>query len=151
MSFQVGVGFLRGTVFLGGTWNPSANYVIFVMAYWHRRPNSGTQRRWLCISLHYTDIFFFSLFPQFKTKKFLLSSKKILGRSEFDHSNLFQSKKHNSSHKFWTWLKPKLARPVWTKSMKLKNGENVYLVGRESTSGGGRNYSRCRLNEKIFT
>ena len=28
--------------------------------------------------------------------------------------------------------------------------ENFYLVGKELTFGGGRNCSRCRVNEQIF-
>ena len=52
MSFQVGIGSLGGTVFPGGTLYPSANYVIFILVYWYRRPNSGTQKREIYISLH---------------------------------------------------------------------------------------------------
>ena len=52
MSSQVGIGSLGGTIFPGGTLNPSANYVIFIMAYWYKRLNSGTQKREIYISLH---------------------------------------------------------------------------------------------------
>ena len=52
MPFQVEIGSLGGTVFLGGTLYPSANYVIFMLVYWYRRPNSGTQKREVYISLH---------------------------------------------------------------------------------------------------
>ena len=53
MSFQVVSGFLGGTVFPGETLYPSENYVIFIMAYWYRHPNSGTQNREIYISLHW--------------------------------------------------------------------------------------------------
>ena len=45
MSFQVETGSLGGTVFPGGTWYPSTNYFIFIMAYWYRHPNSGTPKK----------------------------------------------------------------------------------------------------------
>ena len=69
MPFHVGIGSLGGTVFPGGTLYHSANYVIFIMVFWYRRPNSGTQKK--------TDIFFFRLFLQFKINKNLFLSKKI--------------------------------------------------------------------------
>ena len=53
-----------------------------------------------------------------------------LRRSDFDHSNLFQSlKQHsvNTEH----WLKSKLAWPVFTNSMKLnKNGTGMMTTGK---------------------
>ena len=52
MSFQVGIGSLGGTFFPGGTLYPSANYVIFMLVYWDRHSNSGTQKREIYISLH---------------------------------------------------------------------------------------------------
>ena len=54
---------------------PSANYVIFIMAYWYRGPHFGTKKG--KYTFLYTDIFFFRLFLQFKTKENLFSNKKI--------------------------------------------------------------------------
>ena len=64
-----------GTVFSGGTLHPSANYVIFIMAYWYRRPYSGTQKRKIYISLHWS--FPFHAVSSIKTKKNLFWNKKI--------------------------------------------------------------------------
>ena len=64
-----------GTVFSGGTFYPSANYVIFIMAYWYRRPYSGTQKKKIYISLHWN--FPFHAVSSIKTNKNLFWSKKI--------------------------------------------------------------------------
>ena len=57
MSLQVGIGSLVGTVFPGETLYPSGNYVIFIVAYWYRRRNSGPQNREIYISLHWNFLF----------------------------------------------------------------------------------------------
>ena len=36
---------------------PSGNYVIFIVAYWYRRRNSGPQNREIYISLHWNFLF----------------------------------------------------------------------------------------------
>ena len=41
MSFQVVIGALGGTIFPGETWYLSANYPIFILVCWYRRPNSA--------------------------------------------------------------------------------------------------------------
>ena len=40
------------TNYAGGTLYPSTNYVISILVYWYRRPNSDNQKREIYISLH---------------------------------------------------------------------------------------------------
>ena len=49
--------FRGGTVFPGETFYPSANYGVFILVYRYRRPNSGTQKREICISLCWNFLF----------------------------------------------------------------------------------------------
>ena len=71
--------------------------------------------------------------------------------------------------KYWTWIKIEISMTCvykrvwsWNKSgagaiNTVENEvflgllhENVHLVGRKLTFGGGRNCSRCGVNEQIF-
>ena len=68
MSFHVGIGSLGGTVYPCGTLNPSANYVIFIMEYWYRCPNSVTQKKG---NIHFFTLTysFSGCFPNLKLRK----------------------------------------------------------------------------------
>ena len=72
---KLGIDSLSVTVFPGGTLYLSANYMIFIKTYGINAQILASKKG--KYTFLYTDIFFFRLFPQFKTEKNLFSSKKI--------------------------------------------------------------------------